>query len=137
MTDEPSTVEDILENLMQGGGMAKKKRGRPRKEKPDAETEETVKRPRGRPRKVKTEGEEIVKRPPGRPRKEPVVKVPISERKQKQRDELDKNWTPIYEAIKAFDPDDQSYQYRQGMLDSAKTWLFDQIVKYMEKKFYE
>lgn len=130
----PSTVEDLLENLIQGGGMGAKKRGRPKKIQPEGE--EVVKRPRGRPRKVQSEDEPEIKRGPGRPRKV-VTHVPISERKQKDREDLDKNWQALYEIIKAFDPDDQSYNYRQGMLDSAKTRLFDQIVKWMEKKFYE
>lgn len=104
--------------------------------------QQPVKRPRGRPRKT---SQEITPEPKrrGRPRKYPlsedgeVIKPPKVRGKVKEREELDKNWSGLYEIIRHHDPNDQDYGFRQGTLDSAQTRLFDKIVNWMEKKFYE
>lgn len=108
---------------------------------PEEESQPQPKRPRGRPRK--NPPTEPVKRSPGRPRKYPlsedgeVIKPPKVRGKVKEREDLDRNWSGLYEIIRHHDPNDQDYGFRQGTLDSAQTRLFDKIVHWMEKKFYE
>jgi hypothetical protein len=101
----------------------------------------SVKRPRKNPVEENAVVPTVKKR--GRPRKYPVsedgevIKPKRVRGKVKERDELDRNWTGLYDIIRHHDPNDQDYGFRQGSMDSAQTRLFDKIVNWMEKKFYE
>lgn len=86
------------------------------------------KRKRGRPRKNPE-----VKRSPGRPKKIVEVKPKV----QKDKHEIDKNWTGLYEILKGHDYKDESYHIRNGLLNAQQSRLFDKITAWMEKKFYD